>query len=212
MIEADPISTITHTAGNDTEIISALVFRIICVVVSRLMHELVFNSPYPYNEDHLKISGKVEMSVGSYYFRVFSSALIAYYEVSYIAYSHGPFYLLDMVGLYVCLIAVIWIVWCWISLGKYGTESIGVFRQHALVVIGPYNYMVHPIVFGKLVFIIGLYIFFGCGWMTIFLTLTMMFFRYYNLMRIEEGLLRRTFRAEYDIYMDQRYWLIPLIY
>lgn len=117
----------------------------------------------------------------------------------------------DMILFFIIFTSFLLRMWCYNTLGKYFTFVIGVKKDHKLITDGPYHYLVHPSYTSQILLILTHLILIKA-----FLLLPMVIFYLVkilpNRIKCEENILEEKFGADYKIYLNKRYRLIPLVY
>lgn len=144
-------------------------------------------------------------------FMIFTS-VYSYYVFNMIVY-HGE----DTVTIYDAVLIGTTIagfalrMWCFWSLGKHFTFTLGTRQNHELIETGPYKYLIHPSYTAQIMSMFGSLVFLRGNWLAI-ISLVCAHFTLQKRIAVEEDMLERQFGEKYCEYKKKRSRFIPLIY
>ena len=100
--------------------------------------------------------------------------------------------------------------WAILTIGRYFSPIVGIYREHKLVTNGPYRYVRHPSYTGALAMLFGYGLILGSLIGSV-VTLAVMFFVYIYRIKTEEAGLMKRFGKEYSRYAKGKSMIIPYL-
>lgn len=101
-------------------------------------------------------------------------------------------------------------IWCYLALGNMFTFKLMIKNNHELITTGPYKYLVHPSYTAQIGVILSYILFMKCYYLIPIFIITLKSLP--SRMRSEEILMHNEFGIKYDIYLKQRWKMVPFVY
>jgi protein-S-isoprenylcysteine O-methyltransferase Ste14 len=117
---------------------------------------------------------------------------------------------LRAVGLALYVLGMVWVAWCFLTLGKQHSPEVTIQQNHELVTDGPYRWLRHPMYLGLTVFPMGVGLVFG-SWIGTALPLLLVGLFMWRV-RDEEKLLSQEFGERWEAYCQRTWRFIPYLY
>ena len=102
-------------------------------------------------------------------------------------------------------------VWCYIELGRFFTAKLGIRKDHQLIQTGPYQYLVHPSYLAQMMIVFPYLFLIDAHKLYIMAIIAIYIQGMLTRINMEENMMREHFGNKYDIYITQRWQVVPYL-
>ncbi len=127
------------------------------------------------------------------------------------AFTLSHHYLLDLLGVAIFSIGVIFRYYAIRHLGRFFTVNVAIASDHRLIDSGPYRLVRHPSYTGSLLAFLGFALTLG-NWLSVVAMILPIFLAFLYRMKVEESALRAGLGDSYESYRRRSKRLLPFIY